>query len=109
MKMNALEKVRQLVQLLEANENRITNAQLLNATGTPRRARRALFVARKGGMILEPVRNRARTVTEYIRTNAVDYNDVEKALLSKRKRQPKSSVTTNVPDVSCNGEIVVTT
>jgi len=92
--MNDLEKVAQLVAILEENDNKITPEQLLSVTGTPRRARRALFVARKGGMVLEPVRDGGRKVVAYVRQGSTTIDDVTAALAAKRKRKPKPVATT---------------
>lgn len=88
-KMNDLEKVKSLVALLEKNDNRITPEQLLAECGTPRRQRRALFIARKGGMVLEPVRDGGRKVVAYVRVGNTTFADVQAALASTRKRKPK--------------------
>jgi predicted Fe-Mo cluster-binding NifX family protein len=55
-----------VIDLLKSNSNRFTPVQLEKATGSPRRARRALFLARKEGVILEAIRDGGRAVTAYV-------------------------------------------
>ena len=56
-----------VIDLLKSNANRFTPAQLEAATGTARRARRALFLARRDfGIKLEAIRDAGRTVTAYV-------------------------------------------
>lgn len=55
-----------VIDLLKSNSNRFTPEQLEKATGSPRRARRALFLARKEGVILEAIRDGGRAVTAYV-------------------------------------------
>lgn len=55
-----------VLDLLKSNSNRFTPAQLEKATGSPRRARRALFLARKEGVTLEAIRDSGRAVTAYV-------------------------------------------
>lgn len=55
-----------VIDLLKSNSNRFTPAQLEKATGSPRRARRALFLARKEGVTLEAIRDSGRAVTAYV-------------------------------------------
>lgn len=55
-----------VIDLLKSNSNRFTPAQLEKVTGSPRRARRALFLARKEGVTLEAIRDSGRTVTAYV-------------------------------------------
>jgi len=55
-----------VIDLLKSNSTRFTPAQLEQATGSPRRARRALFLARKEGVTLEAIRDSGRTVTAYV-------------------------------------------
>lgn len=59
-------KVKVVVDLLGSNSNRFTPAQLEQITGSPRRARSALFHARLSGMALEAIRDAGRTVTAYV-------------------------------------------
>lgn len=58
-----------VIDLLKSNANRFTPAQLEQATGSPRRARRALFLARKAGVSLEAIRDSGRAVTAYVSTD----------------------------------------
>jgi hypothetical protein len=51
--------------LLKTNKNRFTPAQLEAATGSPRRARRALFLARKTGLALEALRDGGKAIVAY--------------------------------------------
>lgn len=51
--------------LLKTNKNRFTPAQLEAATGSARRARRALFLARKTGLALEALRDGGKTIVAY--------------------------------------------
>jgi len=55
-----------VVNLLKANGNRFTPAQLDAATGSERRSRRALFLARQMGLAIEAVRDGGRGVTAYV-------------------------------------------
>ena len=59
-------KAQYVIDLLKSNSNRFTPAQLEKATGSPRRARRALFLARKEGVTLEAIRDGGRAVTAYV-------------------------------------------
>jgi hypothetical protein len=52
--------------LLKTNKNRFTPAQLETATGSARRARRALFLARKTGLALEALRDGGKTIVAYV-------------------------------------------
>lgn len=52
--------------LLKSNKNRFTPAQLETATGSARRARRALFLARKTGLALEALRDGGKTIVAYV-------------------------------------------
>jgi hypothetical protein len=58
-----------VIDLLKSNANRFTPEQLETATGSPRRARRALFLARKEGVKLEAIRDSGRAVTAYVCTD----------------------------------------
>lgn len=61
-----------VIDLLKSNGNRFTPAQLEAATGTARRARRALFLARRDlGIKLEAVRDAGRAVTAYVFSGAL--------------------------------------
>lgn len=55
-----------VVNLLKANSNRFTPAQLDAATGSERRSRSALYWARQAGLAVEAVRDSGRAVTAYI-------------------------------------------
>ena len=91
-KMNDLEKVKGLCGLLDAGQGTVEVSDLVKLCGTERRARRSVFVARKGGMKLEPVRTGGRGVTQYIRLNPeIGFEEVKAALLATRKRHPKQS------------------
>jgi hypothetical protein len=57
-----------VVDLLRANGNSFTSAQLLKSAGNDRRARSALSHARMAGIKLEPVRD-GKTVTSYRTTS----------------------------------------
>jgi hypothetical protein len=72
-----------VIDLLKSNANRFTPAQLEKATGSPRRARRALFLARKAGVNLEAVRDAGRTVTAYVCTDTTLPNVPAKAKAAK--------------------------
>lgn len=69
-KMTDKQKLEMLKALLKAGNGSVSAADLLAKTGTARRARRALFVARKDGMILEAVRTNGRAVTSYVQVVA---------------------------------------
>ena len=56
--------------LLKTNKNRFTPAQLETATGSARRARRALFLARKTGLALEAVRDGGKAIAAYVFSGA---------------------------------------
>lgn len=93
--MNDLQKVEALVAVLQANGNKASAEQILTATGTPRRARRAVFMARKAGFKLEAVREpvagvSARAVTGYVFVNT----DLDVAAALEKiapKRKPKAA------------------
>lgn len=61
-----------VIDLLTANGNRFTPDQLEQATGTARRARRALFLARRDyGVKLEALRDGGKAVTAYVLNGTV--------------------------------------
>jgi len=61
-----------VIDLLKSNGNRFTPDELEAATGTARRARRALFLARRDlGIKLEAVRDAGRAVTAYVFADSV--------------------------------------
>ena len=61
-----------VIDLLKSNGNRFTPDELEAATGTARRARRALFLARRDlGIKLEAVRDAGRAVTAYVFNDSV--------------------------------------
>ena len=61
-----------VIDLLKSNGNRFTPGELEAATGTARRARRALFLARRDfGIKLEAVRDAGRAVTAYVFADSV--------------------------------------
>lgn len=67
-KMNDREKLKVLNDLLDKGKGRVTVADLLAATGNTRRCRRALFVARKSGVVLEAARDKgSKAVKAYFR------------------------------------------
>ncbi len=68
-KFNDREKINILKTLFEAS-NPVKVSDILDQLETPRRVRRALFVARQDGMHLEAIRDTGKTVTEYLWTNA---------------------------------------
>jgi hypothetical protein len=72
-----------VIDLLKSNANRFTPAQLEKVAGSPRRARRALFLARKAGVNLEAVRDAGRTVTAYVCTDTALPNVPAKAKTAK--------------------------
>ena len=65
-KMTDKDKLEILKSLLKTGNGTVSAADLLTATGTARRARRTLFVARKDGMVMEAVRTNGRAVTFYV-------------------------------------------
>lgn len=61
-----------VIDLLKSNGNRFTPDELEAATGTARRARRALFLARRDlGIKLEAIRDAGRAVTAYVFSDSV--------------------------------------
>lgn len=87
-------KAQYVIDLLKANKNRFTAVQLEKATGTPRRARRALFLARKAGVSLEAIRDGGKSVVAYVFNGAsipTISEPVAKAKASKAK-SPKAAV-----------------
>jgi hypothetical protein len=87
-------KAQYVIDLLKSNSNRFTPAQLESATGSPRRARRALFLARKAGLALEAIRDSGRAVTAYVANGAIPTvaaaAPARKASKSAAVRQPKA-------------------
>lgn len=87
--MNDQQKVKALTDLLAANGNKVTVTELLSATGSERRARRAVFMARKAGLKLEAVRDGGRGVVAYVlivpATNAVTFDEAVSRLQPKRE------------------------
>jgi hypothetical protein len=87
-------KAQYVIDLLKSNSNRFTPAQLESATGSPRRARRALFLARKAGLALEAIRDSGRAVTAYVANGAIPTVaaavPARKASKSAAVRQPKA-------------------
>ena len=68
-KFNDRDKINALVALLKTGGNSVTVAELTSVLVTPRRARRAIFIARKDGMKLEAVRDTGKAVTGYVWIN----------------------------------------
>lgn len=61
-----------VIDLLKSNGNRFTPDELEAATGTARRARRALFLARRDfGIKLDAIRDAGRAVTAYVFADSV--------------------------------------
>lgn len=87
--MNDRQKVEKLVELLKANNNTVAVSDLLKATGSERRARRAVFMARKAGLKLEATRSGGRGVTSYTllipASGAVSFDEALNLLEPKRK------------------------
>jgi hypothetical protein len=87
-------KAQYVIDLLKSNSNRFTPAQLESATGSPRRARRALFLARKAGLALEAIRDSGRAVTAYVANGAIPTVaaavPARKASKSAAVRKPKA-------------------
>lgn len=86
--MNDQEKVRVLVGLLKAGSNVVNVSDLLDKLGTPRRARRAIFMARKAGIFLSAVRQGGRGVVAYTLLpvqGAVSFDEALAKLEPKRK------------------------
>ena len=92
--MNDRQKVEKLVELLKVNNNTVSVSDLLKATGSERRARRAVFMARKAGLKLEASRAGGRGVASYTllvpTTGAVTFS--EALALLEPKRKPKAPV-----------------
>lgn len=89
--MNDRQKVEKLIDLLKQNNNSVLVSELVAATGSERRARRAIFMARKAGLKLDSVRAGARAVAAY--TLAVGPVTFSEALaLLEPKRKPKAPV-----------------
>ena len=90
--MNDRQKVEKLVELLKVNNNTVSVSDLLKATGSERRARRAVFMARKAGLKLEAPRAGGRGVASYTllvpTTGAVTFS--EALALLEPKRKPKA-------------------
>lgn len=88
-------KAQYVIDLLKSNSNRFTPAQLESVTGSPRRARRALFLARKAGVALEAIRDSGRAVTAYVANGAIPTvaaaAPARKASKSAAVRKPKAA------------------
>jgi len=88
-------KAQYVIDLLKSNSNRFTPAQLESVTGSPRRARRALFLARKAGVALEAIRDNGRAVTAYVANGALPtiaaVAPARKASKSAAIRKPKAA------------------
>lgn len=69
--MKRKEKLSIVQELLDAGNGNFTAAELLAKAGTARRARSALFLSRKDGIVLEPLRDGTRAVVSYHQQNRV--------------------------------------
>lgn len=88
-------KAQYVIDLLKSNSNRFTPAQLESVTGSPRRARRALFLARKAGLALEAIRDSGRAVTAYVANGAIP-TVAAPAAKASRAKSTKSAKTARV-------------
>ena len=64
--MKRQEKLDIIIRLLSEGGGRFTAQQLLDAAGSHRRARSALFLSRKNGVTLEAIRDEGRIVVSYV-------------------------------------------
>lgn len=87
--LNDRSKIELLLDLLKQNQGTVTVSDLVTATGSERRARRAIFVARKLDMRLEPLRvNAGRAVTAYVRQpGGASDEEVLAGLVNRSKRE----------------------
>ena len=67
--MKRQEKLDIIIRLLSEGGGRFTTQQLLDAAGSHRRARAALFLSRKNGVTLEAIRDEGRIVVSYVAMN----------------------------------------
>jgi len=67
--MKRQEKLDIIIRLLTEGGGRFTAQQLLDAAGSHRRARSALFISRRNGVILEAIRDEGRVVANYVAMN----------------------------------------
>jgi hypothetical protein len=82
-----------VIDLLKSNGNRFTPDELEAATGTARRARRALFLARRDlGIKLEAVRDAGRAVTAYVLSGSLPTATATVAVPKASKGSAKAKV-----------------
>lgn len=107
--MNDLDKVKAFLDIADANENVVNVSQLKAKVSTDRRARRAIFMARKAGYELKAVREGARNVVAYEITNAdvVDRETAFDRIMPKRQiKAAKAAAVGAVKDVEVQEEAV---
>jgi len=97
-------KAQYVIDLLKNNKNRFTAKQLESATGTPRRARRALFLARKAGVVLEAIRDGGKAVIAYqlqgaISSSALAAATAAPARKASKAKTPKAAAKAKAPKV----------
>jgi hypothetical protein len=83
-------KAQYVIDLLKNNKNRFTAKQLESATGTPRRARRALFLARKAGVVLEAIRDGGKAVIAYQLQGAISQSALAAATAAPARKASKA-------------------
>ena len=86
-----------VIDLLKSNGNRFTPDELEAATGTARRARRALFLARRDlGIKLEAVRDAGRAVTAYVLSGSLPTATATVAVPKASKGSAKAKVAKDI-------------
>jgi len=97
-------KVQYVIDLLKAHKNKFTVAQLTEHiradagdAALARRTRRALFVARKAGIVLEPIRDGGKAVTAYqLQGSIPDVVPVRKASRARTKTVTAKTISKEV-------------
>ena len=91
--MKRQEKLDIIIRLLAEGGGRFTAQQLLDAAGSHRRARSALFLSRKNGVTLEAIRDEGRVVASYVAMNYDSKEHSWMAFMPDEKETPEPEVT----------------
>jgi hypothetical protein len=92
--MKRQEKLDIIIRLLSEGGGRFTAQQLLDAAGSHRRARSALFLSRKNGVTLEALRDEGegRTVVSYVAMNYDSTDHSWMAFMPDSEEKPEPEV-----------------